>query len=326
MAKEKEDKKIIKEMLDDIILIYGEMVEGKGEDCFAVSTDSENENLALISVLDGCGGLGARKYEEFQKHSGAYMASRAVSGGLLDWFHNLAEDDLKDPAKLTGKLRAYINRNLSICSSQVNSRMLIRGSMVRDFPTTLAAVLFELRDGDIHAHVFWAGDSRAYLLTPKGLMQISKDDVEDEDALSNLTSDGALSNVISSDGEYVIHYKRLNLRQDPIIVLVSTDGCFGYVPTPMEFEYVLLNNIVNSKSPKAEKEKLEAAIKEYAGDDHTMALASFNFGDFKTLKKAFLPRYKMLKKDYIEPLKNERSDELTEKLWQKYKKYYEKYL
>ena len=44
-------------------------------------------NCAVAAVFDGCGGIGSRKYPRFMDHTGAYMASRAASGALHDWFH-----------------------------------------------------------------------------------------------------------------------------------------------------------------------------------------------------------------------------------------------
>lgn len=110
------------------------------------------------------------------------------------------------------------------------------GSMVRKFPTTLALAYAEKEEDAIKIHLLWAGDSRVYLLDEKGLAQLTRDDTDVEDAFENLTNDGPMNNVLSSDGNYGINYKSV-LLSTPTIVFAATDGCFGYIPTPMEFEY-----------------------------------------------------------------------------------------
>ena len=58
----------------------------------------------------------------------------------------------------------------------------------------------------------WAGDSRVYVLYEKGLLQMTVDDLDVSDAMKNLSADGALTNVISSDGNYEVHGKIIGVR------------------------------------------------------------------------------------------------------------------
>ena len=86
--------------------------------------------------------------------------------------------------------------------------------------------------------MFWAGDSRAYVFDPDGARQLSTDDLRDPgDALANLRHDSVVSNAMSADTEFHVSYRRVEL-QAPFLLVCATDGCFGYVPTPMHFEHL----------------------------------------------------------------------------------------
>lgn len=317
-----ENKNYFVDCLDCIIGIQGEMVQGKGEDNFY---HSHTKHSAIVSVFDGCGGLGARTYETFGRHTGAYMASRAVSGAVHDWYHSTYNVKWKSEKNLLQSLQKAMNEALGIVSERGKSALKLSGSMVRDFPTTAAIAL--VQDGGDHLvlHVVWAGDSRVYLMDADGLAQLTQDDVEGEDALSNLSSDGVLTNLISSDGEYELHYKKVVLNH-PAVVFAATDGCFGYVPTPMEFEYLLVDTLTKAKTPSDFEQKLNQEIRNYAGDDYTMGMLIFGYEDFGSMKDAFRSRRINLEKKYIEPLQLKRNQIITNELWRTYRKMYERYM
>ena len=87
-------------------------------------------------------------------------------------------------------------------------------------------------------HVFWAGDSRAYVLPADGARQLSTDDLRDpSDAMANLRRDSVVSNAMSADTDFHVNYRRVELKA-PFLLVCATDGCFGYVPTPMHFEHL----------------------------------------------------------------------------------------
>lgn len=317
-----EKKNYFMDCLDGIIGIHGEMVNEKGEDNFY---HSHSKHSAIVSVFDGCGGLGSRMYDVFGRHTGAYMASRAVSGAVHDWYHSTYNIRWKSEKNLLQSLRQSVDQALGIVSERGKSTLKLSGSMVRDFPTTAAIAL--VQDGGDHLvlYVVWAGDSRVYLMDADGLAQLTQDDVEGEDALSNLSNDGALTNVISSDGEYELHYKKLVLKQ-PCVVFVATDGCFGYVPTPMEFEYLLVDTLAKAKTPSDFEVALNQEIRNYAGDDYAMGMLIFGYEDFCSMKDAFKSRRLNLEKKYIEPLQIRRNEIITNELWRTYRKTYERYM
>ena len=97
-------------------------------------------------------------------------------------------------------------------------------------------------------HVFWAGDSRAYVFEPDGARQLMSDDLRDPgDALANLRRDSVVSNAMSADTEFHVNYRRVEL-QAPFLLVCATDGCFGYLPTPMHFEQLVLAPLTTTRT------------------------------------------------------------------------------
>ena len=308
--------------LDTMLLVEQGVTPSGGEDSFtrALGTDS-----AMLGVFDGCGGLGARTYADLGGHTGAYLAARAASGAACDWYRALPEAALSDPDVLCRTLRERLDAALAVVKAQGRQTLRVRGTMVRDFPTTAAIVLARREGNGITADLIWAGDSRVYLIDEKGLQQLTEDDLDGEDALSNLTHDGALTNVIAADGAYTLHHKRIILTH-PGVIFAATDGVFGYIRTPMEFEWLLLRVLRDAATPALFAARLKAILAEVAGDDFTLALMSFYFGDFDTLRRTFAPRVQMLERDYVRPLHAGRTDALQSALWANYRRSYERYL
>ena len=307
---------------DAMLLIRQGGADAGGEDSYVCA---QREGSALVGVFDGCGGLGARTYPDMGKHTGAYLSARAASGAVWDWYQALEQSALADPDRLTETLRARLDTALGVIGSRGSSPQRVRGSMVRDFPTTAAAALAHREPEGVAVDLFWAGDSRVYLLDAAGLHQLTQDDVDGEDALSNLTHDAAMTNVISSDGQYALHHRRMTLSI-PCAVFAATDGVFGYIRTPMEFEWLLLRVLREAETPKQFTSRLEQLLDALAGDDFTLAWMSFGFGDFSALRETLTPRIPMLERDYIRPLHAARTDALQAELWERYRSDYERAL
>ena len=310
------------EYLDYICVVEQEAIEEQGEDCFCALAC---EDRAVVAVCDGCGGLGSRSYRSTTGHTEAFLASRMVAGTIYDWFCDTKDTTWKGGEDLCKSLHEYIARVYQVGSSYIQRGSRIRGSMVRDFPTTLAMAVAQQDGKDTILHVIWAGDSRVYLLNENGLAQLTVDDVEGNDAMTNLTDDGALTNVLSSDGKFDLHYQKL-IVDSPTMVFAATDGCFGYIPSPMEFEYTLLNALVQAQTPEMFKQLVKKYFTEVAGDDFAFASMSFRFGSFDSMAGALLARAQYLEQEYIVPLLNGRSDDLVMSLWQKYRPSYERYI
>jgi Protein phosphatase 2C len=216
---------------------------GQGEDSDPVLRDGRE--LGLVAVFDGMGGAGGTVYETPDgPRTGAYLASRVARDvveqrmvALLDPDWNL--DGPAAAADLQRSVRAALQERLAELKAPASG---LRSRLLRALPTTMATVALQRRepDGDRwFCHLFWAGDSRAYVFEPDaGARQLTTDDIRDAgDAMANLREDSVVSNAMSADTDFVVHHRKVELTA-PFLVVAATDGCFGYVPSPMHFEHL----------------------------------------------------------------------------------------
>ena len=290
-----------------LFYVAGEAVAENGEDSFCI--DARN-GRALAAVFDGCGGIGAKRYQNYGAKTGAFMAARAVAGAAGQWFADGAD---------AVKLEDYVRAALGVCTRYGDQQVSrLKGSMGKSFPTTMAAVVCSSADDKVRAECFWAGDSRCYLLDQAGLHQLTTDDTNGGNAMTNLTDDGVLTNVINCSEPFTLH-RRSDTFASPCILFSATDGCFGYIATPMEFERLLLRTLMNSKSISEWKEHLYKLFSEVSGDDFTMCLMGYGFQDFCDVQRCFSARFSELDK-LLE------SGDVGNNLWVKYRKKYEMYM
>jgi serine/threonine protein phosphatase PrpC len=320
-------------------------IPDQGEDSDPILRDGPD--LGLLGVFDGMGGAGGTVYETPEgRRTGAYLASRIARDVVEQRMLDLLEPDWH----LNGKAAA---RNLQHSIQQALKQRLqelnpapssLRSRLIRALPTTMALVALQriqLGGPTWAGHVFWAGDSRAYVFESRGASQLSTDDLRDPaDALANLRRDSVVSNALSADTEFHINYRRVELRS-PFLVVCATDGCFGYVRTPMHFEYLVLSHLLEARNTEAWSSALQAEIAAVTGDDAAMSTLGVG-ADLIEFQELFAPRVGELASDFIEPL-DELSDavtraeqelralqsrqlnEMTEK-WNRYKSDYERYL
>lgn len=307
--------------LDTIFCIQEEAAENKGEDSYYCGC---TKKTAIVSVYDGCGGLGAKEYESFGGRTGAYMASRILSGAVHDWHHHESARIWSKSSELLRSLDGYIKEAYNVCLQYAVDNVFIRGSMVRDFPSTLALAYAQQINEEIVLHVVWVGDSRIYLLDEKGLAQLTVDDTDSADAMENLLRDEVLTNVVSSDGKYRYHYKKLTIDH-PMLIFAATDGCFGYISSPMEFEAILLKTLINSDMPETFKNNLKKELSLRAGDDIAFGCMSFLFGNFQNTRKCLAKRWKQLS-DFVLPKDKEQDLAKMNEIWRTYKPNYERCL
>jgi Protein phosphatase 2C len=320
-------------------------IPDQGEDSDPILRDGPD--LGLLGVFDGMGGAGGTVYETPEgRRTGAYLASRiardVVEERMLDllepdWHLNgeAAANDLQRAVQQALKDRL---RELNAAPSGLRSRL------IRALPTTMALVALQRTQpgGPMWAgHVFWAGDSRAYVFESTGARQLSTDDLRDPgDALANLRGDSVVSNAMSADTEFHVNYRRVELRA-PFLAVCATDGCFGYLPTPMHFEHLVLGCLVEAHTTAAWSSSVQAKIAAVTGDDAAMSTLGVG-ADFKEFQQLFAPRVAELGSEFVEPLdevsdavtrleheldslRSRRLDEMTEK-WDRYKSGYERYL
>lgn len=236
----------------------------------------------------------------------------------MDWFFRGSETGVFDLSALHGNLMDCFG----VCVQAAETvQSKFRGSMVRLMPSTCSVWLMEPEGDRLKVTSINAGDSRNYILCDRGLYQISVDDLHGEDAMSNLYNDGAMTNVLSADGNFTLGVECLSLdaSRSPCILLSATDGCFGYLRSPMEFEFLLLDTLMHASSVDDWQKSLQEVIGAIAGDDQSLAAAAFGFGTFENIQKTLAPRHRALQQ-LLSPLGD--STEKRWELWETYKQNY----
>lgn len=306
--------------LDCVFRAVQEKIPENGEDsfCFEIVEDS-----ILLGTFDGCGGSGAKKYDAYRQKTGAYIGARAVAGAVQSWFR--AQAASKERGNDGSSLKAYILKSLSVCKDNCGNqgKSLLRGSITKEFPTTAAIACCTRLPKEISVECYWAGDSRVYLLDEDGLAQLTVDDLDGLDAFENISGDGVLKNVISASKDFTLRYGRLT-REKPFLVFSATDGCFGYIPSPMEFEALLLDTLLEADSMAAFEAHLREELCQIAEDDFSLVGAAFGYGTFDSMKASLAQRRNVLLKTYISRISRTDPDS-RKRLWDRYKQDYYRY-
>lgn len=316
--------------------VWTEKVEGHGED--APPLLIMKGNACAVGVFDGMGGSGAALCEsDFgDDYTKAYVASRIVASSVDDFLNNhLPTDDAS-----AEDLKVVIKRRLDDEQEKYppKTKSSLRSKLVREYPTTLAIVTLQEQDMGLRVDSYWAGDSRCYLWTKDGFFQISKDDLEEEnDPMDNLRNDAAISNCICGDRIFQINHKQFDIKKNPVIIICATDGCFGYFPTPMHFEFILKRSLQEAKDKSDWQERIEKSIQKVTGDDASLALIGIGFDNFKQVKSMAKKQIYGFDKIWQHELKIKRLKIELEKEtdsyghsiksgWEKYKKQYMMYI
>lgn len=301
-------------------------IPGKGEDSFCYSFC---DSAGMLGVFDGCGGAGARTHEYYSGKTEAYMASRLCAGAFYDLFRMHYPEQQDTAAFVRDVLQpGTLQQLIRFQPPKVPGAIQIRGSMVRTLPSTAAAAFVQAQeDGSVKVAAAWAGDSRVYILDGKGLAQLTVDDATVTDPMLNIYEDGILKNIFCSDRAMQLNYREV-VVQPPFMVLAATDGCYGYVTTPMEFEGLLLRTLLAAKNVAQWEKTLADAIGSFAGDDHALCLAAFGYEGFDELKYSFNERTMHLWNTYIQPVENVPVEQREPRfaLWETYKQDYLRYL
>lgn len=363
-----------------------EKIVNEGEDAAPFFRLNEDE-LGVIGVFDGLGGAGSAKFTNMNtgmQRSSAYWGSFYVSNAVRQHFEetvmlqklNLDGINAQDFARtLKTHIQAYLSQKIAQLSIPETK---LKGSGIRQLPTTLALIYFQkmpsrfdtlqstqyinetahqqiYSDGYLGYRylVLWAGDSRCYVLRPSsGLHQLSMDDLRvPQDALQNLLEDSPMSNYVSFDSNFNLNVEQfIETSWKPEIIFVASDGCFAYFPTPMHFEFHLIDSLMYAESLQEWEQMLKQKLSDVAADDVSFALVVLGFGqDFKSLKREFARRFDNLKEHFIKPLNTylqkvtslkgelervgqdvhvaERIlEESRSSLWEQYRTEYERYL
>ena len=308
----------MKQTLDFILSFCRDKVDGYGEDSYCYSFCDHG---GLLGVFDGCGGAGAKTHEKYTGHTEAYIAARLCAGAFYDTFRGAFT------GKKQGIAQAFAacvqQRLLQYSPPQNENGIKIKGSSIRTLPSTAAVALV---DGAA-VTALWAGDSRVYVLDGNGLAQLTTDHTSEPDPMITLYEDGILRNVLCADHPAQLSCKTVEL-QEPFMVFAATDGCFGYLSTPMEFEGVLLSTLLHANSVAQWEEALAQTLCAVAADDHTLCLASYGYGSFENLQNSLRPRYEWLRDHYLNAIAAMPLEDRDSRygLWQTYQKEYMRYI
>lgn len=279
------------------ICINVEKKPEKGEDADPIA--GRQGDIYYVGAFDGMGGSGAAEYTTKNgTHTGAYIASRRVQRVCDEFLKSAESYDLE-----IEKLKTSIMDSLNGCMSEYGIKPSgLRGAILRILPTTLAMVTAQKQNEVTSVKSYWCGDSRNYIFTSKGLLQVSNDHLtKKQDPLENLRNDESLSNCVCQDKSFFIESYNCGQFTEPIIILSASDGCFGYLKSPMHFEYLLLDSLQNSDSMEDWKFFIEESLRPISGDDFSLGLLLVD-GDFMYWKKTSAMRYEELKCKYIDPI------------------------
>jgi hypothetical protein len=321
-------------------------VPGEGEDADPIVR--HGRELGLVAVFDGMGGAGGTVYETPDgSRTGAYLASRVardvVEGRMLALLD--PEWNLDGPAAARDLTRS-VKRALADKLSGLNAPASgLRSRLLRALPTTMALMALQRREprkGRWAGHLFWSGDSRVYVFDPgTGAHQLTRDDLRDRgDALVNLRQDSVVSNAMSADTDFVVHHHEVELTA-PFLAVAATDGCFGYVRTPIHFEHLVLASLRDSHDAESWSGLLQQRVAAITGDDAAMAVLGVgaDHGEFRQL---FATRTEQIEQRCVGPLDEleaavgraeqavsearRRHAAVQTSLWTAYKPEYERYL
>ncbi len=281
-----------------------------GEDADPILRDGPD--LGLLGVFDGMGGAGGTVYETpGGQRSGAYLGSRIARDVVEQRMVQLLVPDwnLKGGAAAADLRRSVQDALQSAVAELKAPPSRLKSRLLRTLPTTMAVLGLQRlrRDGATWAcHAFWAGDSRAFVLTADGVQQLTVDDLRDTgDALENLRRDSVVSNALSADVDFTVQYRRIDLTA-PFLLVCATDGCFGYLPSPMHFERLLLETLRTARTVEAWSEAVQREIAAVTGDDASMAVLGVG-ADLAAFKRLLAPRLRLLEEEFVRPV-----DELAE--------------
>jgi len=313
------------------VSLYYELRGNLGEDAEPLVEDR------LIGVFDGMGGAGGLEFEDQDgvRRTNAYMASRLAQNCVKNFYKNNKEElfsVFNDKKNLTLIIEKLVNALLTDFGRYANENRLsnkirVRSRLIKLLPTTMAVAVVKDNDNSVDVLCLWAGDSRCYILSPHdGLQQLTIDDLKmPNDAMKNIIDDSPMSNYIqlplsgdSKTPQFKINGNIYTNIPKPCIVFTATDGCFGYVKSPMSFEYLILKSIETVKNTNKSFDSLGTIIKDFliklpTSDDCSLAGLAFA-GDLSESEffELYIQRQSKMRSEYIEKVDEKEIDELSQ--------------
>jgi len=186
------------------------------------------------------------------------------------------------------ELAAIIDRRMTSFSSRITAEAsLVKSKMIHKLPTTFCAVVFEKIGGRQAVPTYelltiWAGDSRAYAVTPDGLVQLTVENGGDGGAQH--VAAGRMENCVSERTPNKLQWARRTLT-GPSFVFACSDGVYELRRSAAEFSAYLVDKVSSSASEKDLASRIRRDFESSAGDDCSIAftfLAVASFDEFRT--------------------------------------------
>lgn len=221
------------------------------------------ESLGLFVVADGLGG-----------HAAGEVASRIVVDTVARFVGETLERDRTWPLEYDPSL-SYDGNRLKVAlllSDQAIAEDIRRNPERETMGSTVVAALFHGAKVTL-AHV---GDSRAYLLSPEGIHQVTRDHswVAEQVANGVLTASEArvhpfrnvITQALGNAGELEIEVQNLELGKTDRLLLCS-DGLSGMIGDKQIWDIV-----DRSENLQDAVESLISVAREYGGEDNITAI------------------------------------------------------
>jgi serine/threonine protein phosphatase PrpC len=292
-----------------------EQIKNKGEDALPLFLEI-NPNQYWLGVFDGMGGSGATHYTYYKEdkiitQTGAYWAAlqtRELTNFFLQNNKNIHE------------LEYFLRKKLTIFYEQLEKKQsILKNKFHKKLPTTICLASIEIKENQTTSiQTYHAGDSRAYLWNIEGCFLLTKDHIVDNlDAYQALIQDTKIINCVEIEQDFYIQCNSFS-QEKPFILLLTTDGSFDYLQSPMHFEYLFLRTLINAQQDMEHwKKQFSEEIIKIASDDISLVLVAVGFKDFIHLQNYFYARYQYLYQHFIE--KYEKENQSLEMLWKNYK-------
>ncbi|QXJ26548.1 serine/threonine protein phosphatase [Actinomadura graeca] len=272
--------------------VWTERLRGRGEDAEPLLVHHVPTGEGIAAVFDGSGGSGSAAALELpagRPRSGAWVGARVARTAAESWFHaTVAEAGRGGRHGHPAALEERMTGLLTPMRSGRSSRLV--GNIRRELPTTMAAVRYRRGERRVGLRALWAGDSRAYVLSPwAGLQALTRDHTAETDALEQLVQDPPMTNVICADRPFRIDEAAAEFDL-PCVLVCATDGFFGYVDTPAHFEWHVLHALREARDAAEWADLLCAAVAAYTADDASLAVVALGYRGFEDLRGCFARR------------------------------------
>lgn len=256
-----------------------------GEDAYPYAVND------IVAVADGLGGRGPEQYKEVETgeiYTSAYIGANTV----IESVKTIPREEINKESIKDAIIKGFNHAK----EKYEKLHMGVSSSMFKIFPTTLAIGCID----DNLVHAFWCGDSRVYALdSKKGLIQITKDDLADEELnpFTNISEGGQMSQYVTLSSDFVINESTYHLGHDNTMVFAASDGAFDYFQSPMHFELFLLDTLRLSTSFDEFIFKVQSSLAEISGDDVSIGLVFVGSDSYASWKISTKERLNELKKD-----------------------------